>query len=314
MERLRRIATLSAVAGFAAAFILWLLAPLGWPAELTRHLTPHLALAGLVLTAAAIWRRRIKLGGGLGLSAAMLVWAFASAPFAPTDPEHAGETITVAVFNAHYDRAALIRFADWAQDKEVDLLMLAEAQAVEVDALEEIYAAWPHGLNSQTDVALPWMIYTTRIAVFSRTPLSASVTPADPPVGPYDRPRLHMIAQGPIGPVHVSALHPFPPILPGALPRQRLMFEETAERAPADGRFIVLGDLNSTVWSPQFDRLPGRRAGDPRFLSSFPAFTRVGGVTIDHVLIGEALRVVRYEVGPDLGSDHRPVLAVIGAA
>ncbi|MFP4518464.1 MAG: endonuclease/exonuclease/phosphatase family protein [Oceanicaulis sp.] len=295
--------------GFALACLFWILAPLGWPFELVRHFTGHLALTGLILASLALARRRMRIAAGLVAAGLALCTAFFAAPFAPVTPRFDRPVVTVAVFNAHNDRAALERFAAWAEAEQVDLLMLAEAHAVEVEALEAIYAAWPHSLNSQTDVALAWTVYTTRIAVFSRAPLAVSDAPAEAASGPYDRPRLHVTAQSPIGPFHVSALHPFPPMLPGAVLRQRTMFEETAERAPADGRFIVFGDLNSTVWSPVFDRLPGRRAGDPRFRSTFPAFTSLGGIAIDHVLAGDALAVTHYEVGPDLGSDHRPVMA-----
>ncbi|MEQ8405586.1 MAG: endonuclease/exonuclease/phosphatase family protein [Oceanicaulis sp.] len=300
-------------AGFVIACLSWLIAPLGWPFDLVRHFTGHLALAGLFLGGLTWIRGGVRIAAGLGAAAAALAAAFLAAPFAPVTPHFDRPAVTVAVFNARYDRSALERFAAWAEAKDVDMLMLAEAHGAEVEALEALYAHWPHSLNSQSDVALPWRIYTTRIAVFSRAPLSAGVTPPYPTAGRYDRPRLYMVAQSPIGPVHVSALHPFPPILPGAIAIQRGLFDEVAERAPADGRFLVLGDLNSTVWSPVFDRLPGRRAGDPRFLTTFPAITPVGGIAIDHVLVGDALAVTHYEVGPDLGSDHRPVLARLSA-
>jgi endonuclease/exonuclease/phosphatase (EEP) superfamily protein YafD len=312
VSRRRFVATI-ATAGFALAFAAWLTAPLGWPMELARHFTLHLALAGAVITLALGLQRRLRLAGGSAIGAAVLTWAFLAAPFAPTDHDHEGDTITLAVFNARYDREAMARFADWAGGRGVDIIMLAEAHGVPFDELEALYARWPYGMTSHGDVTLPGLVYTTRIAVFSRQPLEAHAHAGGPGRGAFNRPLLLITADTRLGPLHLTAMHPFPPILPGAARTQREMFQAVADQVPGDGRFVVLGDFNSTVWSPVFHALPGRRAGDPRFATTFPALTQFGGITIDHILIGDALSVVHYEVGPDLGSDHRPVLAVIGA-
>lgn len=309
----RRLAATLATAGFALAFAAWLAAPLGWPMELARHFTLHLALAGAVITLVLGLQRRLMIAGGSAMGAAVLTWAFIAAPFAPAVHDHEGENVTLAVFNARYDREALAHFADWAEERGVDILMLAEAHNIAIAELEAIYARWPYALSSHGDVTLPGLVYTTRIAVFSRQPLEAHARAEGQGRGAFNRPLLHITADTRLGPLHLTAMHPFPPILPGAVQTQRRMFEAVAHQVAGDGRYVIMGDLNSTVWSPVFRALPGRRAGDPRFATTFPALTPVGGITIDHILVDEALTVVDYGVGPDLGSDHRPVLAVIGA-
>jgi endonuclease/exonuclease/phosphatase (EEP) superfamily protein YafD len=118
----------------------------------------------------------------------------------------------------------------------------------------------------------------------------------------------------PGGAIQLTALHPLPPGTPGAVRTQAAMFREVADNVPDNGRFIVLGDLNTTVWSPNYALLPGRRAGDPRFVTTFPAWAPLLGIAIDHILIGDAMTVARSAVGPNLGSDHRPVLAGLTVA
>jgi endonuclease/exonuclease/phosphatase (EEP) superfamily protein YafD len=41
----------------------------------------------------------------------------------------------------------------------------------------------------------------------------------------------------------------------------------------------------------------------------YTKFTRWHGIRIDHILAGPGWRCRRSWVGPDVGSDHRPVLA-----
>ena len=48
-------------------------------------------------------------------------------------------------------------------------------------------------------------------------------------------------------------------------------------------------------------------------IHTWPAFLPMPArIPIDHVMTGSGLRVVERTVGPDLGSDHRPVIATIG--
>lgn len=77
---------------------------------------------------------------------------------------------------------------------------------------------------------------------------------------------------------------------------------------------ILLGDLNLTPDSPEFTRLldesalrdvvSGRRWRPTWQASFWPLALR-----IDHVLVSPQLCVEAVEVGPSIGSDHRPVIA-----
>jgi len=100
--------------------------------------------------------------------------------------------------------------------------------------------------------------------------------------------------------------------------QSRLMARKIA-RFPRDS-LIVTGDFNSTPWSWSLrrqDKALGleRRT---RALASWPtgAFTRLASapfpvLPIDHVYAGKAWKTVKVERGPSLGSDHRPVVAIL---
>jgi endonuclease/exonuclease/phosphatase (EEP) superfamily protein YafD len=76
---------------------------------------------------------------------------------------------------------------------------------------------------------------------------------------------------------------------------------------------ILLGDLNTTSWSPYFrdfmrmSSLRDSREGfgiQPTWPSDKPLFM----VPIDHVLVSEGINIHKRFTGPDIGSDHRPVI------
>lgn len=82
------------------------------------------------------------------------------------------------------------------------------------------------------------------------------------------------------------------------------------EKAPV----ILAGDLNVTSWSPFFTELlrtanlRDSRQGrgiQPSWVSRIP----LTHLPIDHILVSPGIVVQQRRVGPDLGSDHRPVVA-----
>jgi endonuclease/exonuclease/phosphatase (EEP) superfamily protein YafD len=81
-----------------------------------------------------------------------------------------------------------------------------------------------------------------------------------------------------------------------------------------EGPLVVVGDFNMPVESRIYDRYWGDL--DNAFGGAGVGFgwTRVlkrFRVRIDHVLTGQGARAVRARLGPDLGSDHLPMVATI---
>ncbi len=120
----------------------------------------------------------------------------------------------------------------------------------------------------------------------------------------------------------VVGLHAANPLHPRSPQRRRvqLALSAAAAKRATGGRVVVLGDLNTTPWGPEFGQL--LNAGGLRdaslgyglratWLSTNPLL----GLPIDHILIGDGLSVLGYRLGPDFGADHFPViadLAVVG--
>lgn len=84
------------------------------------------------------------------------------------------------------------------------------------------------------------------------------------------------------------------------------------------GPFALLGDFNTTPWSPSFRKLlrdSGTRDSRIGFgnLASWPAWLGAWGIPIDHCLVSSGWEVLSREVVyGDWGSDHAPILVTLG--
>lgn len=78
---------------------------------------------------------------------------------------------------------------------------------------------------------------------------------------------------------------------------------------------IVAGDFNSTPQGPGYQAFRERSglrdaAGSLLRSGTWPtALPRWLGIAIDHIFVSEDIVVLSYAIGPDLGGDHRPVIA-----
>lgn len=82
---------------------------------------------------------------------------------------------------------------------------------------------------------------------------------------------------------------------------------------------IVVGDLNATPWSAAFQALTkDARLNDSMrgygLQPTWPDSNILFSIPIDHVLYSDELTTISRDIGPDLGSDHRPLEVVIGFA
>ena len=83
-----------------------------------------------------------------------------------------------------------------------------------------------------------------------------------------------------------------------------------------DGPWIVAGDFNATPWSADYRRFEGQtglrnvRRGFG-LLPTWPSQLLALGIPIDHVLVSPDFAVTEAKTGPDIGSDHRPVIATL---
>ncbi len=115
-------------------------------------------------------------------------------------------------------------------------------------------------------------------------------------------------------PISLLLTHPSVPLSPEALSRQKEQFSVLAkERSQLQENLILFGDFNSTTWQPHVQDLL-RQSGlkdsmlgfgvQPSWMTKEPWVT----VPIDHILVSQRFSVLKRFIGPEVGSDHRPVI------
>ncbi len=202
------------------------------------------------------------------------------------------------------------------------LLALVAAENPDLVALLEVNERWSNQLLAALAADYPFQHRHPRednfgLAVFSRHPLGEDRDEVfvDPELPSY---AFGVSLAG--RPLRVLLTHPLPP---GSDAGARLRDEQLARigdwvRSQRDvAPVLLLGDFNATVWCPPLRRLLAEAdlrpaaAGHRLYPGTWPASVPFLRIPIDHVLLDERLVCTAYRVGPDVGSDHFPVLLEI---
>jgi endonuclease/exonuclease/phosphatase (EEP) superfamily protein YafD len=116
----------------------------------------------------------------------------------------------------------------------------------------------------------------------------------------------------------ITAVHAAPPIGNKWFQRRNLHLQSVANLVSnQNGSTLVLGDLNTTPFSYSYKQfLKSSRLKDPRETRGYlPTWGPIElfpfRIPIDHILLSKDLEATSLAVGPDIGSDHRPLIAVI---
>lgn len=298
---LRRIALalcLSAVGGAAGALLLADLLPAWWWSEVLQHPRPQLAVGalggglGIALLSAWRWRWLLLAPAAWAIAGMLPALAGGAAPSAPM--------LALAVANVHSanpDPAAAVR-ALLALD--ADVLLVIEPDHGWRRALAPLRAAYPVHRELLRDDNFGICAYARRGAIAVWQPDAAEV------------PSLVVTVDG----LEILGTHPPPPFSAEYHGWWTAQLGAIAEWAAERPTAVVAGDLNATPWCSAFRRLrrDGRLAGAGGLAAWSPTWLRGTPLAapIDHILAGPALGLAGHRVGPEIGSDHRPVLVRIG--
>ena len=284
-----------------------------WLAELFSHFVLQYAIVA-VCCALGFWlvdRRRLA-AWALAIflvEAIRLVplWTPSPAEARPADPVR----LTVLQYNVNYQNREYARALEWITRQDPDVLVLVEVTdewRVALKALDERYGVRlispdPDGRGS---------------AILSRVPSSTLRlewigTPWSPTIVLTASPSPDS------APVTLYAAHLTSPTTPSDAAARNRELVTLGRRAAADPsrHTIIAGDLNVTRWSPWFEVLTDpaglRDGGEGLGLqTTWPSpIGRWFGIGIDHTLVSSLIRVVNRTVGPNLGSDHYPVVTTV---
>jgi endonuclease/exonuclease/phosphatase (EEP) superfamily protein YafD len=284
-----------------------------WLAELSTHFVAQYAVASLIVAVVlGLKNRPFASLAALAVCVTQVVrllplWAQPDLPMAPGPSEQ----LTISQVNVHFKSADPDRIVQWFEDQDSDIAVLVEVTPEWDGAMARLRAKYPHSL-----IRIP--PDASGVAVFAK---HAAPSLRVEPLGDAWCPAVVLNVPQPAGPpvLALFATHLRSPMTPGDAAARNRQLAVLARRVEAETALnkVVVGDLNITRWSPWYGDLTGPagiRDGQEGFGlgGSWPSVLgRWMGIPIDQTLVSPGVRVVRREVGPDLGSDHLPVTTTI---
>lgn len=271
--------------------------PFAWLVDLAAHWQWLYLVTGATCAALLIGSRTARWAIP-ALALIVLGW-ISSSPRADTAGSGGQPSLTVVSANLHVGNRDITRLRRWVATINADVVVIEEVSAAIATQLAQ-WTDYPHRIISADESPFG-------LAILSRHPLiHTEALEAD---GQPLRFRTHIGWQGQT--IALGALHPVPPISPEYHLRRARLFESEARWARASGSAaVIVGDLNASPWSSAMHGLAAnglRRATG--LAPSWPAALPI--IAIDHVLVTPDWNVVETGVGPNVGSDHRPVFAVL---
>jgi endonuclease/exonuclease/phosphatase (EEP) superfamily protein YafD len=107
--------------------------------------------------------------------------------------------------------------------------------------------------------------------------------------------------------------HPSMPTSPENWMRQTRQFADWGQHPPA----ILMGDMNTAPWMPHVVRATGQGVLRDSALGwgiqpTWAVDNPLWALPLDQVWIGKSFKVLDRHIGPEVGSDHRPVVVELG--
>lgn len=233
-------------------------------------------------------------------------WYFADA-VAPARP---AATLRVLLSNVHASNRDTDRLIELIRAEAPDVVFLQEVTARRLDELQALAVTYPyvHAAPREDNFG---------IAVLARHPFR-SVVEIDS--APFGFPTL--VVEFDVGGRTVTAVttHPMIPLGETNYAGQAEQLDDVATLiASRVGPRLVVGDLNATMWGHLLRRfreksgLVNARRGFG-VLATWPKSLGPAGIPIDHCFASRDFRVADFRTGPDIGSDHLPLIVDLSLA
>lgn len=284
-----------------------------WLADLAVHWQWAYGAMGVLCAAGCVvlaqGRERARSAAACALAVVLVALNATITPLPALPPAAAGgntsHELKLLTFNVNLDNAKLQPMLDWLTSQSPDVLALAEVTPAMQPLLEALAQHYPHAALRPRDDPFG-------MAVFSRHAWQAArfVTDGGAPQ------RFVAQVQAPGGAFTLHVLHPMPPISAAdRAARDALLATIAGEvaNAAAPRGAVLVGDLNTTPWASGLRDMAAQGWGRASGLAPTLALGR--SLPLDHVLATRAhWQRVAHGAGPWLGSDHRPVWAVLRPA
>ena len=257
-------------------------------------------------------------------AAAVMLWPIASRLLlTPEPPSFTADTprLTIASINTLGSRVRSVDFRAFLEATNPDVIVLSEYH-VDLDARERdwLKQKWPYFAAMPTDGAFGMAMYS-RLKFVERPTImpSLELETRDGTMVRYPMidPQIRAVIVVGDQEVVIQGAHPLPPGDATRLAEQRAVHRAMANWAAIETRpRIIIGDLNATprapssAWFAKAGLVESRGPGEIVDAKTWPSGTSIPlvmGVRIDRALASSQLWCEQFVVGPDNGSDHRPI-------
>jgi len=276
--------------------------------ELFSHFRLQYLFASMVLAIILVTLRKFNY--------AVLMIVIAIVNSVPVVPWYMGTSMTTANIESRF--TVLLANVQSENDDHQSLATLVENEQPDIVFLQEIHEGWAGTLTVLAE-DYPYSRIVPRndnfgIAVMSRRPIDSVDVMDSPPLG---LPTL--VARITIQDSQLTfvSTHPMNPIGKMAYDARNEQLADISRHVSAlAGPVVLIGDLNTSMWASHYrkleadTRLRNARVGFGIF-PSWPTFLPFAMIPIDHCLVSDAIGVVDFRRGPDIGSDHLPLVVTL---
>lgn len=279
----------------------WIGGGIFWPLDLFNHFQFQYALALLLMAAVLFWIKSRRTAIASLVLLLVPLCRIVPSYLPPATAKSEGTPVRVASFNVFISNDRYQDTLDWVKKTAPGFIYFTEVTETWADALEHLREDYPHSIEEGTGFA-----FYSKLPIRSHEIIRCS---------DIEFPLLVARIATANGDVTVFAVHPLPPVSrhwSRALDETMVILAREVKKTT--GPVIVAGDFNATRWSNKWEPLLDAGLNDAS-QGKAPGATWMRGnpmtsIPIDRLLYrGENMDCRRFEIGPDLGSDHRPLIA-----
>ncbi len=297
------------VCGILGASLLCLLARSHWIAELATHFISLYALGAFTATVMLVFSRRWRWAASslalFGVHVALLIPYF---PLPLTRADHSPRLRVLGV-NVLTQNSKHRPILEYALSSGADIIGIQEVNHRWVEQLAPLEEKYPYSLKvPRSD--------NFGIALYSRLPVDNLRIEY---LLPYNLESIAGTVQLGGRAIHVRVIHVLPPISAANTVARNTQLDTIGDWARDNAPCIVFGDFNTAMWSPVYrDMIRQGRLTNARrrhgILGTWPAELYPLSIPIDHCLLSPELTAINCQRGPNIGSDHFPLLIDVALA
>lgn len=225
--------------------------------------------------------------------------------------ETSAETITFAAFNKLYSNYDTKRYTNYLNQQDIDILALQEMRPAEVPAVAETLG-FAHSHVSRTFTTSGG----TAVALLSRYPFESVETVELATKHPVIRAEIKTPDSDIIV---VYSVHVPVPASKYLYTKRNIVLNSLAEAIQQEELPVLVGgDFNTTVFSPAMREFSREVSPSikPIATEKIPTCSWYGYgsplcIRIDHIFAPTSAQITNLTISPDIGSDHRAVIAKI---